>query len=371
MEFYEDGDKELWLLSGDTWCIPIFAFPRKAEGYERVWFLEPAMSMDKKAKFDKFCSVVNPVNMAKDKNYIVKEEDLKKIATKAPGITPRYYSKWDDRVEREPAAKAYDQDEIYKETLSSYAEMFLKFVHEETQVADIGVIKLVYMAMRKAAPVWLLEKKRPLDLGFCRIHAFPLRDNWKVFMDVWMPHSLSMINKRADVARAEMINAGFGENLCDPLVLSVDEVKRHINWSLDIEALPSFNEESVKMERARRSALGDVKYYNWVKTTIADMFNPIFDVYARWTKTTNQANGEIRGSFRTSAEILFPVRKRVRNRPENNFRLKSYSKRSDWLESNVRVVEAATKRPPLSLPPMPDLQPQEGDVRDGGQGEKV
>ena len=314
--FVEDGDKELWLIKGDDWCLPIYAIPRKAESYNRVWFIEPAVQIDTSAKYKKLLDVVRPHSLAA-KTLVISTETLEQIATKAPGITPRYYAKWAGRSESEPQIKAYETDEVYRETVSSQFDSFLRFVESETQVASFATIKLVMIAVRRCAVAWLLEKRKPIDFGFCKVHAFPLRNNWKVFMDVWHPHAAEILKRRPEVARAQMTDIGFGEDLASPMILSVDESRRHVNWTLDIEEMPEFYEEAERQERARRAHLGDVRYYSWVKNTIGEMYNALFEVYSRWARAASRPNGEVRDGFRTSAEILLPTRKRARILPQN------------------------------------------------------
>ena len=58
------------------------------------------------------------------------------------------------------------------------AESFVKFLSLRQKI-PVDLIKTVLTAVEQEAPVWMVQERKSLELGFCRLIAAPFRSNWK------------------------------------------------------------------------------------------------------------------------------------------------------------------------------------------------
>ena len=169
-------DTELWVITGETWSIPVKArycdfngteyfhiFPAVALGFAQSAILEltvKQMGGDVEAKA----------------GWAVPSDALRTRFSKAPGLTPEFYFRWQGDGIKTPS-----QEEIEVKIKERQSKLdccaFIEHVAKASGI-DAGVLTLAWIALTQQIPSWLLMGNT-LHLGFSRLVAVPYRKNWK------------------------------------------------------------------------------------------------------------------------------------------------------------------------------------------------
>jgi hypothetical protein len=181
MTYTATGDKELWLIRTEAVDIPVYCTPvEDTEGY-RFWIMVAAVFIHKGYHTTLSLKIQDKSIVTETDRWIVPEAVLPEIAQKCPGVTPSYYFKaagltpepHEFTAEENPEAPDHDDE-------------FLREVWHRSQVAKLGVFKVVWTALIDGIAKRLLIDQKPLDLGWFTIHALPYRANWK--HNLWAKH---------------------------------------------------------------------------------------------------------------------------------------------------------------------------------------
>lgn len=152
--------------------------------------------------------------------------------TKAPGVTPSYYVHHDPSHER---AENIDDD-------------FPMEVWRASGISDRAVFLAVWTALITSLPKWLVAKQRPVDLGFFRIVAVPLRAAWKV-------HVLSKFSALGQQLKSRGFSA-VSDLICNTAMAEVvDGEKGHtFGWNLEIIPQSRWTRYTNRVEAKRLEA---------------------------------------------------------------------------------------------------------------------
>lgn len=287
LEVKRCGDRELWVLSGVLkdgfrWQIPFYADPYAKDENLSHYKVEPAVFMNG-PMLDTVDALLLYHNQGKGNVRLLSRLQWTKMATKAPGITPEYYLKWntfeeqaDSEMDVQPVLENPDPD------MSSEAEAFCRHVVQATQIVPIGTMKLVYRVIMSEGLIWMLEKGKPLNLGFIRLARVPYRPNWKQILLSMFPASASYFRQPATKRDTLLHNSGFWANLYNTKLASLDRKDHFIHWGVECVEQPSWWAASDQKERSILSSLGSAKYMQYFRNAIKKHIPTILESYRSW-----------------------------------------------------------------------------------------
>lgn len=215
--------------------------------------------------------------------WLIPRKIAEAILHKAPGITPLAYYKWDDpRCPALPMANSLSLSpkgpKVRNLPGSNDYEAFVRHLCHKNSLPN-SVVRCVLRALADTAPTWMLEQRKPLDLGFCRIIAAPFRPNWKEIVAFkfkkWK--LLGLFNSPEKVKLEELEEAGVPAALCSlhNVALRRTFKQRHQGYRVDytLEAIPSNKfEAAVSNVEASRQACGTTSYVASFEKTVETLY---------------------------------------------------------------------------------------------------
>ncbi len=174
--YINNKDTELWVITGETWSIPVKArycefngteyyhiFPAVALGFAQSAILELTMKQ-----------MGGEVEVRA--GWAVPSDALRIRFSKAPGITPEFYFRWLGDEIKTPSQEAIEGKIKEQQSKLDCAD-FVKHTAQASGI-DAGVLTIAWIALAQQIPSWLLLGNT-LNLGFSRLVAVPYRKNWK------------------------------------------------------------------------------------------------------------------------------------------------------------------------------------------------
>lgn len=183
LTYLNDKDTELWVISGDTWTIPVKCRFCEVNGVE-YFHVFPAVALGF-AQSSSLESALKRLGGEVDvrAGWAVPVEAMRQHFKKAEGITPEFYFKW-GLITKVPTEEQIDVAVKERKAKLDCSE-FIKHVSEVSGI-DQYTLTLSWIAITQHIPGWLLTGKM-LNLGFSRLVAVPYRKNWKEILLVRYP----------------------------------------------------------------------------------------------------------------------------------------------------------------------------------------
>lgn len=165
-----DRDTELWVLERGDWSLPIL-IDEFGSGATLVVRVRPGILMARDQR-DALAETLAPLqHLCGVDGWILTWDSLRAIARRAQGITPDRYVRWPGRP-----ASSRDPETIDARP-NADADDFLQYVHRNFQPAPIEYMRVVWMAICRAIPAYLLSGGM-IDMGCIKIAALPFRRQW-------------------------------------------------------------------------------------------------------------------------------------------------------------------------------------------------
>jgi len=355
ISFISKGDKELWVLNGGDWKLPVYVDPVYDREDNCCAFLTPAVSFlgSWYAAADK---MIRPLSIDSGGKWLIPFHKLQEIATKANGVTPSYYVVW----ERE---QLYPHNPIRARAVqpkpnSDSTEDFMGFMADEHNLFSKEQLGLFFTALRECAMKWMIERNLPIDLGFVKLVPVPFRVNWKQMLDSWLTPSIF----RLPFAEREqaMMDHGFDEMLINPRLMAVDmKVPR---WTIEVVPSKEWLQRSSYRENLQLKKYG-TSYVEHLRDVVYRMRRQLVDLYRLWLAQKNIKAGYVYEGVDDRLGSLRPSTVLGHRLPDNCPRCAT--------NRPYRVGRRpGTRRglfPPIApLHEMSDIQPSAPDLRDPG-----
>ncbi len=287
---HQYGDRELWSARGEEWSLPIYV----------DWYLDEVSGIH--------YGVVNPACALYPSQYLVMQsllgihdiggsrerwtlprKTIESILLKCPGVTPRYYYKWDDPhcfpVAPPQPVKITDSPVAPTDAIGSHAQSFLSYLSQARGIPT-SMLRVVWAAISEEAPKWLVEHRGQLDLGFCQIAAIPLRINWKAIVAFkckkWK--LLSIFNSSETVER--LGDLGLPGVLCSPQTVAITrhgEKRWRMDYNLEIVPTKAFRAAVVNGE-GKRIIGGHRSYVAAFEATIETHYQFLINALRNYVK---------------------------------------------------------------------------------------
>lgn len=297
LELYPYGDTELWYAQSQdaSWSLPLHVKWRHDKKSDRHYgMILPAVGLYySQAKALDSMFGIHDIQGRKD-HWIVSRTVIESILHKAPGITELAYYKWPD-----PDMPAIPVSNVLKVGIGSVAagkatevpsrhDSFVAHIASERGL-QASLVKLVMSAICDEAPKWMLQQRKPLELGFCSLIALPFRPNWKEIVAFKFKKTrlckLLFASKSEKWDRIE--EAGMPQALCSPHNIGIKKSNGIFRISYIIEAIPSrvFEREAESLE-IQRIACGTTSHAASFEKTVEALYRNIvhaLEVYLRKT----------------------------------------------------------------------------------------
>lgn len=227
--------REIWKLVNDYWALPLgVEWP---EGQRDVAFVRlgggiQLLQCQREAGEEKL--LASKAERLHGGKFRILAIDLKKVAEPTKLDDPEMVVEWRPwpRVVRyaNKGGPASSMDNV-----NNRAE----FIHEFCKtgwIMDPLQAEITWNAFARHCLHWLLVESRPVDLGFIRLHALPYRPNWKEIVMGWSFN-------QPEVPIEEWLKRGE--------LGMWNRIPKRWYWSLDIEYLENWWDESLRIEQAR------------------------------------------------------------------------------------------------------------------------
>lgn len=311
IQFKKVNDVELWLLNRPDYCLPAFVQRVSHDQYPEAYLIWPASEL----MYDQMTKFYEELEWKsigrRDRQLLLKDrQTLEAVLTKAQGVTPDFYYRWsleqaipkeddevDVRVEPEQAPSADD-------------DRFLREVLKQTQIVDIGTLKLIWNAIGQQALRWMLVKRKPINLGFCTIYAVPYRVNWKSVLMKAFPKSYSCFaRKRQDQIEPAMLAMGLQQSFLGKELLEMDGEKHWCQWKIEVIENKVWHQTVQAVELQRLNA-GKAAYSDFISRSIGKLRDLITTSYRNFICSAGAPSARFLEGGDPGQQILVPTTRR-------------------------------------------------------------
>jgi hypothetical protein len=366
-----DRDRQLWIIARGDWAIPIHTAPCSMPDGRKGEYVAAAVVLNGPQY-----AMLNPIlkEFALDDfgvYWVVKPGTVEKLATQAPGITAEIYLKW-------PGVKANPCREVFVpvETLpdgenvdfkpGKEPERFLRRV-AETGLVTLPQLKVIWAVIQTEAARYLYQSRKPLDMGFCVLHAVPFRATWKAKMISEFPELISVMKLPKAERAAALASMTIGARLRSTDMIEFDPNAGVIGWTIEAVPTKSWLEWVKTHETRQLAAQGPVNYVHRWSQLIRSTSSSIYEVLSSWC---DRAACEFAAldSGRNGLGQMFcravgkgRVRKMANPQPDTQLRYSDPTLAISGPESEEDGVQEPEN---VSLPPMPAVRLELEHLRD-------
>lgn len=368
-ELFPIADRELWVLAGrdKDYRLPILCDPYSADGINVTHYaIRPGFQM-LAGPYAELEARLRKHDLSAARHYwVVEKHVLEQEGTKAPGITPSYYYRWEG--ETKAPRKEPQNEEVMEQDVPAWD--FLKYVAKKSAL-DFATVKVVWMECQRLAVDWLLNKEKPLKFTFMTIYPLPLRVNWKEIMLAKHPSSPFVFRRTNEQKReALLLETGFTQDLGSVDLTAVDGARKFFYWSLECVPTDYWKKCVMEVETTRRGVRGPVNYARYYEARLRNHLEHIMVAYKAWLRQMALPIGKLGESVVTGDPVLLPSRKnkvlpgRI---PRTETRLMVSDKEIEIRPGKHDNLAQEAKK----LLQMPGVPPGASDMWGGGEREDV
>lgn len=304
MDIVQISPRELRVVSGAGWSVPVFCDPYSSDGKNVTHCkIQPALEL-LSGPWQELSSVFSPVNLSESRQcWIIVDELAEKLTKKVSGCIPGDYLKWSTMEPTDDSAGM----EIVEEKIEK-DEPFLKFVCKKSGM-DMVLGRYFWAAMRKSLVDWLVNHQKPVNFGPFTVHPVPYRANWKEIMLAKHPASVKIMTGKLThkQVRNEMLSMGFISDLGSTDLLSMS---RHgFKWGLEVRESQSLIDVFEAAESERLAMKKPVRYAKYYEGAVRSGIEGILLLYQSWCHKIRQPVGELCESAVSGKPFLRPANK--------------------------------------------------------------
>lgn len=304
-------DFELFVVVGANWTIPVYvrwANDRKTK--EIYGVISPAVGLYHTQEL-----ILNALFEDHDiqgltSEWIVPRDFVVERLQKATGSNPRVYYQDDPSRPYIAAGSPFDKHKKRQDSIAiappkpdrDHGTDFVKFVSQQYAI-PASVVKAVTVAIAEAGPKWMIEFRRPIDFGFCKLFAAPLRVNWKqIVAHKFREYPMLNYLKRPNW-RELMRDLAMPEALCSPQNMGL-KTSGSVAIDYSIEVIPSkrFEATVTTIGQRRHEAGTTIKDF---ESTIESMYELLCKALETYLRKIRQPFAKVhQGSFHGQPRLL-------------------------------------------------------------------
>lgn len=374
---HQYGDRELWYAESEdkSWSLPLFVeFRHDKAGDVHYCHIVPA-----------FCPYYNQALALKallqphdiqgrDDQWIITRRMAEALLHKAPGITPRFYYCWpsDDcpPIERHPL-------DVNAELKKPHADRptwnsFAQFLSKERKIS-VSIINAVLRGIADEGPKWMVEHRRPLDLGFCRLIAAPFRANWKEIVTFKTKYLKlrSLLRLPEEQVWKALEDVGLPSILTSPHNIGLRRGWKNetdvVRIDYTIEAIPSEQFESaVNRIEGKRMSRGGAAYITEFEDSVEALYKSLAMALRSYMAKVARPFAQVGESSNGRVLGFLPVNTRkvaVRNTPLNRLPIRCMDTDSGFSVYGTADDAHLVRAKAAPMPKMPALLQDPTNVR--------
>lgn len=301
-EIVSFGHRQLWVVLGEGWKLPIFCDPYTDDTQNIThWAVRPAIRMPAEA-LAKLAELFLPANIGEDPNlWIISEESLRKLAQEVPGCMPEDYFAW-KVTQSEPDSEPIEPEEETKDE-------FLEFCCRRHNI-DLSVGRFVWRAIKESMLYWFKNEQKPINMEILTLHPMPFRANWKDITLAKYRSSAKFFRCPREEWMDRLTETGFIQDLGSVDLLAM----KHpgiVVWSVEVEMHKLLTAELIDGESKRRRGFNEAwRYAKYYEGCVRRRLEDILTVYAAWLRQVDLPVGAIRKGGHGRFPVLVPRTKR-------------------------------------------------------------
>lgn len=287
VSFNSKEDVQLWHTRVGAWQVPLYCQPVTVDGVTKAYHIKAAVICNA-ATHRKLTAELDAASTWQTvEGWVVIESVFTAIFTKAEGITPTFYYLKDGEpvnardVEIEVMESAFNQHEESPDPSKSFVEdLFIK-----SGIDQLPVLKTLWNAICNHMAYWLLIEQRSIDFGWFKLHAFPVRANWKQILLARHKDLPSMSRISGDEAMEMLVESGVAASLQETTLIALkgDQHEKRVDWTVEIEMTKAWDDyvAALEIHRIGNSAAG-TDYPSWWGSTWYKLRNHAGNVLFRF-----------------------------------------------------------------------------------------
>lgn len=268
MTFTSTSDIQLFHTRIGKWQVPYFCQKVWVDGLVEGWHIKPAVGLVPavarlaKAELDQ-CAAWVTVH-----GHVLMDEVFKANFTLCDGITPAFWYRKHgepvDTLEEEVQERVKEWDPVQKAPQTN--KSFVADLHKKTGIDELSVLKVLWNAICNHMAYWLIVEQREIDFGWFKLHAFPVRGNWKQIMLAKHPGLKTVARFTGEDLQEQltMLDINRSLQMTDLIALKGDLGEKYVDWTVEVEPTIHWDEYVKGAEHNRKLTYEDGDgYVSW------------------------------------------------------------------------------------------------------------
>lgn len=268
LTFHATGDLELWHTRVGPWQVPMYCMPVLADDVHKAWHLTKAVTAPLTAQTALRNELDGCATWHSKDGWVVMDSVFRAMFRKAEGVTPSYYLRKEGcqvnlrQVEIEALTEEFEATTKPPEPKVDFVEDLVA----KTSVASPQLIKAIYNAICNHMAYWLLIEGKPIDFGWFKLHAFPVRANWKQIVLARHP---AIVDASMEVDEEErvgqLMEAGVMGTLQETTLVGLRgrDGEKRVSWTIEVEPTSSWDQYCDALEIHRLNDSNGNSYPSW------------------------------------------------------------------------------------------------------------
>lgn len=291
-------DKQLWRIfdsvDGRECSWPLYVTPSVESGNAACVLVELALPVETEAQWKFVNERLAP--LAFDSNgphWLIRSSAFEKNAVKCRGITPAYYMKWGDESGNHLEKSGSDKKEKAPTIPYNMDDDFVRYCCAEAGITEVPSARLLFHIFCQGALKWMLEKHKPVKLGFCTLYALPYRKNVMGILHARYPEILTVFRGKKELRDGILEAIGFTPMLHDTTLAGM-QTTTTFGWSIHCVEERPFETTAEKMEaEILAGADKPVKYVMRWSGLVKKFYENTMEVFSTWLEKASVANGAV------------------------------------------------------------------------------
>lgn len=353
--FTPSDDKQLWrvadCIDGQDYSWPVYATYGYDSSFHRCYLVELAIPVETEEQWQFVSTPLNEYAFEQDgARWYIRPEIFEKKLLKCKGVTPSYYLKWNV-----PTSDANVPTSNVPTPVEEIDEDFVRYCCVMRGEPDMRTARRYYDMFCKFAVRWMLEKHKPVKMGFCTLYALPLRANWCGVLHATWPNILATFRKKKG-RRAALEAGGFMESLHNTELVEM-QTQETFGWTINAVTEKPF-EKAVEKSEAEILASSDASKYvmRYGKLIGGTLNAQILEVFQAWLEKAARPFAHVDTTVARRDLRLVPRTGRGRIRPAATPPPVTMQTTECHQPHEPVSPNVATEIPNEDLPPVPDVQ---------------
>lgn len=281
----QDDCEELWLISQDDWVLPVSAIP-VTSGDKKLYAVADVIGFDRH-QWEAVHAILTPASVGIDGIFwIIPRIGLSAVATKAQGIHPKWYVKWQGRSPVKPKLEFGLEQQIETPEPTAATREFIDHIALKARALSREDVLFVWECIVSEIPKWLTEKRKPISFGYFSIWALPYRTNWKQVLLAKYPNVASTMRMSKEKRNARLSLTTFERDIQHTDLVEFHADTKTIGWTIEAVPTKHWDEWIQDAESKRRKHLGPTNYAKVWSRLIWKLQNIIYDLFGSFVAKT-------------------------------------------------------------------------------------